>query len=70
MKIDIRDPGSVRVLRPLEVASYLRASGWTQVQAKEGQFAIWALGEDHEALLPLQSDTADYALRMGQSMGR
>jgi len=65
MKADIRDAASVEVLRPLEVASYLRASGWEQVDFKEGQYAVWARGAEFEVLLPLRSDLRDFALRMG-----
>lgn len=65
MKVSIRDPASVAALRPLEVASYLRSTGWTQVQAREGRFAIWTHAGDHEAMLPLTRDARDFALRMG-----
>jgi len=65
MRADIRDPASVVVLRPLEVASYLRAAGWTQAETREGRYAIWTRGDDFEALLPLRSDLRDFALRMG-----
>ncbi|MDZ4819142.1 MAG: hypothetical protein SGJ20_09240 [Planctomycetota bacterium] len=69
MRADIRDPESVAVLRPLEVASYLRASGWAQAEAQEGRYAIWTLGDDYEAFLPLRHDVRDYALRMGDLLG-
>ncbi|GAB4385415.1 MAG: hypothetical protein Kow0022_11180 [Phycisphaerales bacterium] len=64
MKADIRDPATVAVLRPLEVASYLRAAGWTQAEAREGRYALWTRGDDFEVLLPLRSDLRDFALRM------
>lgn len=69
MRADIRDPESVSVLRPLEVASYLRASGWLQAEAHEGRYAIWTKDDDYEALLPLRHDVRDYALRMGDLLG-
>ncbi len=65
MRADIRDPGSVAVLRPLEVESYLRASGWRQVELHEGRYAVWTKGDEFEALLPITSNVRDFALRMG-----
>jgi hypothetical protein len=64
MKVNIRDANSLAALRPLEVASYLRASDWKQSDFKEGQYAVWTLDDDAEAFLPLRSTTSDYALRM------
>ncbi|MFO7775161.1 MAG: hypothetical protein R6W89_05130 [Candidatus Hydrogenedentota bacterium] len=64
MKAMIRDAATVEALRPLEVASYLRATGWNKVEQKEGQYQVW-LRENVEALLPLRLDVPDYALRMG-----
>ncbi len=65
MKADIRDPGSLAVLRPLEVAAYLRASGWKQVESEEGRFSVWTRDDGYEVLLPLQKEWRDYLLRMG-----
>lgn len=64
MRADIRDPASVAVLRPLEVASYLRASGWTQADIQKGRYAVWTRDDEFEAFLPLTSDVRDFALRM------
>lgn len=65
MNVDIRDPAAVATLRPLDVASYFRAERWKQVETRDGQYAIWLFEDDVEALLPLRTDAADYALRMG-----
>ena len=65
MRVDIRDAESVRPLRPLEVASYLRATGWRQEEKSEGEFAIWIIDGDVEVFLPLRSDRSDFSLRMG-----
>ena len=65
MKVDIRDTEAVVALRPLEIASYLRASAWKQSDVKPGQYAVWIWEDDVEAFLPLRTDTSDYALRMG-----
>ncbi len=65
MKADIRDVASVAILPPLDVASYLRATGWSRGELKEGQYAVWTRDDDFEALLPLRSDFRDFGLRMG-----
>jgi hypothetical protein len=68
MRVDIRDVKAVGALRPLEVAGYLRAKGWTQKYATLGREAIWtsvAGGEEYEILLPLDQTTPDFSLRMG-----
>jgi len=65
MRVDIRDVDTVKALNPLEIASYLRASNWTQADMLNGQYAVWMLHHDVEAMVPLRTDTADYALRMG-----
>ena len=65
MRVDIRDVDSVKALNPLEIASYLRASNWTQADVSKGRYAVWVLHDDVEAMVPLRTDTADYALRMG-----
>lgn len=69
MKIDIRDVATMATLRPLEVASYLRTSGWQQVEFREGQYAVWTRGEAFEVLLPLRATLSDFALRMGDLLG-
>lgn len=65
MKADIRDISTLMTLQPLEVASYLRAVGWQQVQLKEGKYSIWTQKDDFEIILPLLRSFRDYALRMG-----
>ncbi len=68
MRVDIRDVKAVRALRPLEVAAYLRANGWTQSHIAPGREAIWtsvAGGEEYEILLPLDQTRPDFSLRMG-----
>lgn len=55
----------IEELRPLEVASYLRAAGWIQSESREGRYAIWTRDDEYEVLLPLSRDLRDFALRMG-----
>jgi hypothetical protein len=68
MKIDIRDPEAVRAIRPVDGALYLRASGWEQKDVQPGKASIWARkvgDEEFEAMLPMDIELRDYALRMG-----
>jgi hypothetical protein len=68
MKVDLRDREAAAQLRPLEVAAYLRATGWAQRTLREGLSSVWtrALGEEqYEVLLPLDQALADFPLRMG-----
>ncbi len=65
MKATIRDAAALAVLRPLEVASYLRASGWTRVETHSGSHAVWTWNDQFEALLPLNDSVRDFAHRMG-----
>ncbi|MBF0158676.1 MAG: hypothetical protein HQL58_04065 [Magnetococcales bacterium] len=66
MKVTIRDAALIKELRPLEVAAYLRATGWEQQTTEKGQWSIWTKGDDHELLLPLQQEFGDFALRMSE----
>ncbi len=69
MSPEMRDPEAVRALRPLEVASYLRSRGWTQQPAPAKNASVWttAVGtEEFEAVVPLDTALADYALRMAE----
>ncbi len=68
MNVDIRDVEAMKVLRPLEVAAYLRSRGWTSREAASGRATVWALRvavDEYEALLPLDPSIRDFALRMG-----
>ncbi len=67
MKIVIRDPSAVAILRPVEVMAYLRAKYWCEREAQAGRFSAWVYEADEtiEALVPLDSELPDFALRMG-----
>lgn len=57
-------------LHPLEVASYLRSSGWREEQRHEQSHSTWALsqsdGREYELLLPLDRSFMDFSVRMGE----
>jgi len=70
MKATVRDRSTLRLLRPLEVADYLRATNWRKADEEQGRASYWLKGTDSgeeiEILLPLDRDLADYAQRMGE----
>ncbi|MEI6387363.1 MAG: hypothetical protein WCQ50_12050 [Spirochaetota bacterium] len=68
MIVEIRDALAVRAIRPVDAALYLRSSGWSPQEVRPGRDAIWLRaieGEEFEALLPMDLELRDYALRMG-----
>jgi len=68
MIVEIRDIAAVKTLRPLEVATYLRSSGWTQRSpSKEASTWTRTVGDmEYEAVVPLHQDFRDYGLRMAE----
>jgi len=69
MNIDIRDVNAVQAIRPVDAALYLRAQGWTMQDTSAAQASLWSRdddGEPFEALLPMDPEVRDYALRMGE----
>lgn len=68
MRVEIRDVEAVRAIRPVDAALYLRANGWQQKESQPGRASVWlqsANNEEYEALLPMDHELRDYALRMG-----
>jgi hypothetical protein len=68
MNVDIRDVDAMKVLRPLEIAAYLRSRGWTVREPAASRASVWSLtveSEVYEVILPLDSSSGDFALRMG-----
>lgn len=70
MKMEIRDIPTLRSIRPLDIAVYLRSKEWIESRVQVNQFSIWKnqnreLG-DYEILLPLNYEVQDYAIRMSE----
>ncbi len=68
MKAVIRDPAILTAVRPLDLASYLRASGWREVKHAPA-WAEWTYavnGQEYEALLPLDPAFRDYPGRIAE----
>jgi hypothetical protein len=75
MTLEIRDPEVIGAVRPRDLASYLRATGWSFVDQEEGRYTIWAANggaeevpADTEILVPVSRDSRDYALRVGEAL--
>ncbi len=72
MKVTIRDAIALSALRPLEVAAYLRSSGWTMVAEQPNHSSTWLYrdpdGEEVEIALPLNHAFRDFALRMSDAV--
>lgn len=68
MKVAVQDTATLRTLRPLEVAAYLRAKGWREEADFSGKASLWLLqqpdGIEFDVTLPLRRSLADYTLRM------
>jgi hypothetical protein len=68
VKVAVQDTATLRTLRPLEVAAYLRAKGWREEADLSGKASLWLLqhpeGGTFDVTLPLRRSLADYTLRM------
>src|SRR5215469_8520645 len=66
MKVTVRDTTTLRALKPLEVAAYLRAKSWRQEADLAGKGSLWVLDNEFDITLPTRRDLGDYVLRMGE----
>lgn len=68
MKATIHDAAALRTLGPLDVAAYLRSSGWRQVDRIGDRGVVWTLGPaggaEFEMLVPLSRELGDFVPRM------
>jgi len=71
VRIHLRDPETLKQVKPLQLVSYLRGRGWKQeIQGEAAE--TWTLvqeGETFEALVPLDPDLRDYANRIADLLG-
>jgi hypothetical protein len=53
-------------VRPLELATYMRAHGWEQVEVSPGTYSVWSGGPErsHEVLVPLNPELLDFRRRI------
>lgn len=68
MIVTIRDSAALSALRPLEVVSYLRSTGWSKKHELARQWTEWVLdapdGDSYEVVVPLSPTYRDFAVRM------
>lgn len=79
MRVKVDDIQALSTLRPLDIAAYLRARGWSEVEADD-PISVWetsAGGSTYEILAPLHQDWRDYGRRvqsvvetLGEAEGR
>jgi hypothetical protein len=70
VRASVHDPQTFESLRPLDVISYLRATGWTQQQLRPQQYSVWTRPSgqgDYEVVVPL-ARFRDFALRMSEAL--
>lgn len=69
MKVDIRDASVLQRLRPFDVVSYLRSTGWSRGDA-EPRATIWLRDGEQpaEVLVPDDRGLADFAARMAEML--
>ena len=68
MKASVRDSDVLNSMGPLELLSYIRASGWEQQQWVPEKFSVWTKRTDQgefEVTLPLVK-FRDYSIRVGE----
>jgi hypothetical protein len=70
MKVVVQDSDTLRALKPLELAAYLRAKGWRQEADLAGKGSLWLLqptdGLEFDVTLPARRELGDYVLRMAE----
>jgi hypothetical protein len=68
----IRDIKTLRSIRPNEVITYLKRTGWQKETSIPGKAEIWVLKKENsdqdcaDILLPLNTSFQDYPLRMSE----
>ncbi|MER9124262.1 hypothetical protein NKH81_14360 [Mesorhizobium sp. M0959] len=70
MKVVVQDTATLRALKPLELAAYLRAKGWRQEADLNGKGSLWLLkspgGAEFDVTLPAKRELGDYVLRVAE----
>lgn len=68
MRAAIHDVDTLKGLKPLEVAQYLRAKGWRQEGDLGSKATLWVANTDatDEIVLPMRRDFGDFDLRMAE----
>jgi len=68
VKASVRDSQALEALRPLEIVSYLRSTGWVQQSIHPERYSVWTHANgngSYEVVVPL-TRFRDFALRMSE----
>lgn len=72
MKATVWDIDHLESVQPLELAAYLRASGWQEREYVPERASVWSLDDssngEYELLLPLRHDFRDFVDRISEAM--
>ena len=68
MKAEISDSNVLSTLRPLDIISYLHATGWRNVEDLGDRASVWLSGrtEDIEVIVPKRQNFGDFSLRVSE----
>lgn len=69
MKVTVRDTQVLKSVTPLDLMTYLRASGWRHEARNSGKATLWHLSKDdkdYELLAPNSLNLGDYAARVSE----
>jgi len=73
MRVSIQDETTLKSLKPLEMAAYLRANGWLPKADYHGNGSLWFFqgdsGTEFDVTVPARRELADYSLRMEEVLG-
>ena len=67
MRVAVQHKEALEALKPLDVLSYARSTGWRETSHVRDRSSAWALskdGDEYEILIPLRTDFSDYAARI------
>jgi len=75
MRAEITDSETLRSLRPLDIASYLHATGWQNPEDLGDKASLWVMPgiADAEVIVPKRQSFGDFGLRISdvlQTLGR
>lgn len=72
MKVVIRDPETLELLRPSDIELYLRANHWERLKRVPGEYASWEYRapskSPRKVLVPLDHEFGDYAQRIAEML--
>lgn len=71
MKVSLKDPEILMAISPIELAAYLRSTGWEEEHEHGSRASIWTRSNgstESQILLPLDKSLRDYTLRISTAI--